>query len=89
VLGCTHYPLLKPALRAVVGDSVKLVDSAESCAQFVQGRLEALKLLRANRRRTGTIQPFVTDELERFDELAQRFLGQKTEPAWKIDLLPV
>jgi glutamate racemase len=89
VLGCTHYPLLKPALRKVVGESVKLVDSAESCARFVQGRLEALKLLRANRRRAGTIQPFVTDELERFDELAQRFLGQKTEPAWKVDLLPV
>lgn len=89
VLGCTHYPLLKPAVRAVVGESVNLVDSAESCARFVQDRLKALNLLRTNRRSRGTIQPFVTDELERFDELAQRFLGQKTEPAWKIDLLPV
>lgn len=89
VLGCTHYPLLKPALRDVVGPGVHLVDSAESCALFVKDRLDALKLLRANRRHRGILQPFVTDEVERFDELAERFLGQKTEPAWKIDLLPM
>ncbi|HMJ88797.1 MAG TPA: aspartate/glutamate racemase family protein, partial [Candidatus Acidoferrum sp.] len=87
VLGCTHYPLLKPALRKVLGDRVALVDSADSCARDVKKRLAALKLIRTNTRRTGTIQPFVTDEVERFDELAQRFLGQNTEPAWKIDLL--
>lgn len=88
VLGCTHYPLLKPALRQVLRDRVALVDSAESCARYVKERLAALKLTRTNKRRRGTIQPFVTDEVERFDELAGRFLGQKTEPAWKIDLLP-
>ncbi len=89
VLGCTHYPLLKPALSQVVGDQVTLVDSADSCAHFVKERLAALKLLRANKKHRGTIQPFVTDEVERFDELAARFLGQKTEPAWRVELLPV
>jgi hypothetical protein len=38
------------------------------------------------RRRKGLIQPFVTDEVERFDDLAKRFLGVPTEPAWKVDL---
>jgi glutamate racemase len=89
VLGCTHYPLLKTAIRKVTNGKVALVDSAESCALYVKERLFALKLLSANRRHRGTIQPFVTDEVERFDELAARFLGQKTEPAWKIDLMPV
>src|SRR5437667_2039828 len=42
VLGCTHYPLLKNAIRAVVGRKVCLVDSAESCARFLQERLDAL-----------------------------------------------
>ena len=32
------------------------------------------------------IRPFVTDEVERFDELAKRFLGVPTDPAWKVDL---
>src|SRR3954468_5258397 len=32
VLGCTHYPLLKPLLREVLGSSVRLIDSAEETA---------------------------------------------------------
>jgi glutamate racemase len=89
VLGCTHYPLLKKAIGEVTKGKISLVDSAESCARYVQERLAALKLLSANRKHRGTIQPFVTDEVERFDQLAARFLGAKTEPAWKIELLPV
>ena len=89
VLGCTHYPLLKNMIRKVTNGRISLIDSAESCALFVKERLAALKLLSANRKHRGTIQPFVTDEVERFDELAARFLGQKTEPAWKIDLMPL
>jgi glutamate racemase len=88
ILGCTHYPLLKPAIRALVGRGVALVDSAESCARYVKERLEHLDLLCKTRRRAGAIQPFVTDETERFAELARRFLGGPTEPAWKVDLPP-
>jgi glutamate racemase len=89
VLGCTHYPLLKNAIRKVTNGRISLIDSAESCALYVRERLSAMKLLSANHHRRGTIQPFVTDEVERFDELATRFLGHKTEPAWKVELLPV
>lgn len=88
ILGCTHYPLLKPAIRALVGTGVALVDSAESCARYVKERLEHMRLLSRRRRRRGVIQPFVTDEADRFAELARRFLGAPTEPAWKVDLPP-
>ena len=86
VLGCTHYPLLKPAIARIVGRRVALVDSAESCAQFVRERLEHLDLLARKRRRAGSVQPFVTDEVERFDEMADRFLGERTQQAWRVDL---
>ena len=86
VLGCTHYPLLKTALRQVTGRDIALVDSAESCARFVRERLEHLHLLNRTRRRAGKIQPYVTDETDRFEEFARRFLGGRTEPAWKVDL---
>ena len=89
ILGCTHYPLLKPAIRAVIGRDIALVDSAESCARYVKERLEQLNLLAKSRRRAGTIQPFVTDEADRFGELARRFLGMRCETAWKVDLAPV
>jgi len=65
---------------------VALVDSAESCAQFLTERLQSTRLLNKTRRRAGVIQPFVTDEVERFHELTRRFLGAATEPAWKVDL---
>ena len=86
VLGCTHYPLLKKIIRSVVGKEVALVDSAETCAQFLSERLADTKLLAGTRRRAGLIQPFVTDEVERFDGMAKRFLGVPTESAWKVDL---
>jgi len=89
ILGCTHYPLLKPAIRGVVGRGVALVDSAESCARHVRECLEELRLLSQSRRRQGVIQPFVTDEPERFADVARRFLGCAIERARKVDLAPV
>src|SRR5205085_3197679 len=44
VLGCTHYPLLKDAIRKVTNGKVSLIDSAESCALDVKERLATLKL---------------------------------------------
>ncbi len=41
VLGCTHYPLLKPVLRRVAGAGVRLVDSAEMVAREVVRGLAA------------------------------------------------
>ena len=89
ILGCTHYPLLKPAIRRIVGRGVTLVDSAESCARDVKVRLDKLGLLCPSRRRGGSIQPFVTDETDRFTDVARRFLGVPCEPPWKVDLAPL
>ena len=89
VLGCTHYPLLKQAIRKVAGPNVALVDSAESCARDVRERLGHLRLLSSRRDREGIIQPFVTDETDQFTRLAKRFLGTPTEPPWKVDLAPL
>lgn len=89
VLGCTHYPLLKRAIRKVVGPDVALVDSAETCARDVRERLSQLRLLTGRRDREGIIQPFVTDETDQFTRLAKRFLGAPTEPPWKVDLPPL
>ena len=86
VLGCTHYPLLKPAIQNIVGASVRLVDSAETCARFVQDQLKPLGLILRNRRRKGRIQPFVTDAPEKFGEFAQRFLGYATMEPHSVQL---
>ena len=85
ILGCTHYPLLKRPIRKVAGPKVALVDSAETCAQYVREQLERKSLL-STKKGTGTIQPFVTDETDQFEGLAKRFLGLPTEAPWKVEV---
>ncbi len=84
VLGCTHYPLLKAAIARLTGPDIVLVDSAESCAQYVQRELERLGLLAPEGR--GGMVLNVTDEMERVTDLAERFLGQRPEKVAQVEL---
>jgi glutamate racemase len=86
VLGCTHYPLLKRAIREVAGSEVALVDSAETCAQFVRASLKQLGLLQSSESREGWIRSYVTDETEQFTRLASRFVGCPIPAAEKVEL---
>ncbi|MFM2246038.1 MAG: glutamate racemase [Pseudomonadota bacterium] len=72
ILGCTHYPLLAGAIRKAL-PGVALVDSARSTAEATAGMLAAHQLLRAS---GGGSQRFlVTDHVERFHVVGERFLG--------------
>ena len=75
VLGCTHYPLLKPLLQHVAGDGITLVDSAQSMAERTAALLAARGL--ANSARTAPRYEFhVTDVPLRFQTIGERFLGR-------------
>jgi hypothetical protein len=54
VLGCTHYPVLKPLVARMLGQKVRVIDSAEQCAQDVARRLGVAGLLRGS---TGPVAP--------------------------------
>ncbi len=71
VLGCTHYPLLRPLLRRVVPAQVEIVDSAEATAATV------VELLKKNPERTaaGGLRCYATDSVEKFRRLGSKFLG--------------
>jgi len=75
VLGCTHYPLLKATLAAVMGSAVALVDSAEAVAEDVRERLRRDPGLSADDGETPEHHFYVTDAPEPFLAVAQRFLG--------------
>lgn len=74
VLGCTHYPVLKPAIQNVVGPHVTLVDSAETTARHLRETLRALSI-GAHPDQNGGLQLMVTDGPERFSRVAELFLG--------------
>lgn len=77
VLGCTHYPMLKTPIQAMAGPNVRVIDSAERCAEDVARRLASAGLLRgaSDTDSAELLQCFVTDESPRFAALASRFLG--------------
>ncbi|MGC1374292.1 MAG: glutamate racemase [Candidatus Sulfotelmatobacter sp.] len=88
VLGCTHYPLLKPLLRRATAAHVTIVDSAESTALAVAQRLGNLLPPTATeeRRALPRLNFFVTDSVEKFKRLGQRFLGHPLENVQHVDL---
>jgi glutamate racemase len=89
VLGCTHYPLLKPLLRRVAPAHVSIVDSAESTARVVASQLEKLlpaPALHEERRAQPRLKFFATDSVEKFRRLGQRFLGHAIEDVQHVDL---
>ena len=76
VLGCTHYPLLVPVLSRVVGDGVRLVDSASSVAERVARDLAASGLeAPAGNPAAGDLHAYVTDTADRFARLARSIVG--------------
>ena len=74
ILGCTHYPYLKPVLADVLGPKVRLIDSAEETARETESALRKLGL-RAPRGRRGRREFYASDAPERFQRLAKRMLG--------------
>jgi glutamate racemase len=73
ILGCTHYPLLRPVIRDTIGRGVRLIDSGVVTAAVVQEALSENALLRRGRVGGGSF--FVTDAPDRFMKVGARFLG--------------
>lgn len=80
VLGCTHFPVLRPVIERVVGPDVVVVDSAATTAARVEQALGGLGLLRKNER-GGQARFLATDAPERFALAAARFLSDGMAPA--------
>lgn len=82
ILGCTHYPLLRPVITAVaqevLGHSVTIVDSASVVAHKV-GILLERSGLKAPANIPPTRRFFVTDEAERVMDVAARFWGVEVD----------
>jgi glutamate racemase len=74
VLGCTHYPLLKPLLAEVLGNAVRLIDSAEETAAETARALAVAGIQAPSGARA--VHRFVaSDAPDQFLRLSQRFLG--------------
>jgi glutamate racemase len=73
ILGCTHYPLIRPIFQRVFGRGVTLVFSAEETAREVAETL-ARKGIENAEAREGSYRFLTTGDTEAFRTLGQRFL---------------
>lgn len=85
VLGCTHYPLLKPLIASVMGPDVKLVDSAEETARTVAAILADKRLLRPPSEK-GNHSYYVSDIPAGFVRVGNRFLGGRLGDVYQVTL---
>jgi len=89
VLGCTHYPLLRPVIeeeaRALLGADVKIVDSASAVAHEAHAFLHARALAKADGA-PGRLTLAVTDLPKSFSDVATRFLGEDARDVEQVDL---
>ena len=87
VLGCTHYPLLRPLIERAVRPGVKVIDSAEAAAQaaveLFNGRVA---LVAASTTAQTEVRCFATDSVEKFERLGSRFLERPVGHVELIDL---
>lgn len=84
VLGCTHYPILRPTIEKVVGERVTIVDSAETTAHRVAERLVSDDIAAIHG--AAEYHFLVTDAEERFRRIAGEFLEQPVETLELVEL---
>lgn len=78
VLGCTHFPAMRPAIERVAGSHVQIIDSGKAIARRTQAVLEAEQTLRfvgPDRTQNGNVQVWCSGNPAAFSEVASKILG--------------
>lgn len=85
IMGCTHYPLLRETIGAIMGEGVQLIDAGAETAVYAKTVLTQQGML--NEKEKGTAQYYVSDTAEGFADLAGVFLEQTLDGSVKkIDI---
>ncbi len=88
LLGCTHYPLIEPAVRRVLDAMdrpLAIVDSARATA-LATARLVAERFPHAATAKCPGREFFATDSVAKFQRLGADFLGQPVDEVKLVDL---
>ena len=85
VLGCTHYPLLKPVIGNVVGRDVRLIDSAEETASETAATLKGEGLDHASTN-DARYRYIASDAPEQILPVGGRFLGSAIDRVETVTL---
>lgn len=87
LLGCTHYPLLRPVIEGIVGEGVAVVDSAFTTALAVEDLLDALGT-RADPHAETRHRIATTGDVEAFVSVASRLFGDRLPDVEAVTIEP-
>jgi glutamate racemase len=85
VLGCTHYPLLRPMMEAALSPAIRVIDSAEATASQAAGMV-AGHIVRGGLQPGPRCRFYATDSVAKFQGLGARFLGSAIDEVELVDL---
>lgn len=77
ILGCTHYPVLRPDIQKVLGNDVRLVESGEVLSQKLSELFDT-KILPKNADYNRQIRICITDITDHFEHLAKKLMAPET-----------
>jgi len=86
ILGCTHYPIMANTIQALLPSQIQMVYSGETVGHKLAEYLKK-KNCENSSNVSRSVQFFVTDYPQKFDELGSRFLGRKLNNVTHISLL--
>ena len=86
LLGCTHYPLLRPIISATVGDAVAIVDSATATASALAELLDVNGLSAVATSDAPSHVQLTTGDPGRFGALAGRLFGDDFPDVTRVEL---
>lgn len=86
VLGCTHYPLIKPVIAHAVGFDIRLIDSAEETAGEVARLLTERGMRHADRDESPRFRFIASDAPDQFRNIGKRFLGSAIDQVETVTL---
>jgi glutamate racemase len=75
VLGCTHFPALRPAIERLAGKRVQIIDSGAAIARRTYSILESEDFLHPDSPTGGHLEVWCSGEPETFSKVASKLLG--------------
>ena len=88
ILGCTHYPLIRPMLQRMLGPEVTLISSGAALARQVEHALST-RDLQNQQEGEGEYRFLCTGDTQTFEQAGTRFLQMPLGPVEHVELATV
>ncbi len=86
IIGCTHYTLMLPQIKRIMGKKVKIINPGEITAQSLKDYLKRHPELEKKLTKSGSIKFLTTKDPEEFKRFAEKYMGTKISPPKKITI---